>query len=86
MKRMQLNPDKWDLIALPGTPVDAMYSFWAEHKGEPYDWVGCARTVLPFVGREHPLAWFCSEVCATVRAYPEAWRLHPGVLHTVESK
>lgn len=86
IKRMQLDPAKWDVVELPGVPEGAWWHFVAEHIGRPYDFVGCVRTVLPFVGREHPRKWFCSEVCATVIGHAEAWRFHPGVLHAVHSK
>lgn len=86
MKRMQLNPDKWDVIALPGVDEVRLWSFLSDNAGRKYDLIGCVRTVLPFVGREHPHKWFCSEVCAHVIGHKEAWRMHPGVLHAVESK
>ena len=86
IKRMQLNPDKWDVIALPGVSEGAFWSFLADNAGRKYDLVGCVRSVLPFVSREHETRWFCSEVCATVIGHKEAWRMHPGVLHVVESK
>jgi hypothetical protein len=83
-KTMQLNPTKWDLIELHHiTPADVQ-AFLAQHQGKGYDFVGCVRSVLPFVGREHPDHWFCSEVCAAIIGHPEPWRMHPGVLHAVE--
>jgi hypothetical protein len=86
VKHMQLNPDKWDVIALPGVDESEFWNFVHHHKGRPYDLVGCVRSVLPFVSREHETKWFCSEVCATVIGHKEPWRMHPGVLHMVESK
>lgn len=86
LKTMQLSPEKWDVIALPHVSEGAFWSFVIEHKGRPYDLVGCVRSVLPFVSREHETKWFCSEVCATVIGHKEPWRMHPGVLHMVESK
>ena len=61
-------------------------NFVIEHRGRPYDLIGCVRSVLPFVSREHKTKWFCSEVCAAVIGHKEPWRMHPGVLHMVESK
>lgn len=86
IKRMQLDPAKWDVIALPGVSEGAFWNFLADNAGRKYDLVGCVRSVLPFVSREHKTKWFCSEVCATVIGHKEAWRMHPGVLHMVESK
>lgn len=86
IKRMQLDPAKWDVIALPHVGEGAFWSFLGDNAGRKYDLVGCVRSVLPFVSREHETKWFCSEVCATVIGHKEAWRMHPGVLHMVESK
>lgn len=83
LKRMQLDPAKWDVVRMPEVSETAFWYFAVEHKGEPYDWVGAARSVLPFVGREHPRAWFCSEVVAQVRGLSDPWRMYPGVLHAV---
>lgn len=83
IKRMQLNPEKWDLIALPWVDEATYRAFYADHGGRDYDWLGTVRTILPFVGREHPTKWFCSEVCAAIMGTGDAWRMHPGVLHVV---
>ncbi len=83
IKRMQLSSAKWDLIALPNVDESAVWKFFSENRGRPYDLIGTVRTVLPFVGREHPAKWFCSEVCAAVMGHTEPWRMHPGVLHVV---
>jgi hypothetical protein len=83
-KVMQLSPDKWDLIELHHVSPSDVLAFLAQHKGQRYDFVGCVRSVLPFISREHADRWFCSEVCATVIGHAEPWRMHPGVLHAVE--
>lgn len=85
IKCMQLNPGKWDLIALPSVDESAAWNFLADNIGRPYDLLGCVRSVLPFVSGEHPRKWFCSEVCAAIIGHAEPWRLHPGVLHIVTS-
>lgn len=87
LKLMQLNPAKWDVIALPPHVTDTKFwDFTEENIGKKYDLIGCMRTVLPFVSREHKTRWFCSEVCAEIIGHTEPWRMHPGVLHAVESK
>lgn len=86
IKRMALAPAKWDLIPLPTLSADSVHAFYAQYKGQRYDLIGTVRTLLPFVGREHADKWFCSEVAAHVMGYPEAWRMHPGVLHAVATK
>ena len=86
LKHMQLSPDKWDVIALPNVPARMFWEFFRANRGYSYDFIGCVRTVLPFVSREHKTKWFCSEVCAEIIGHTEPWRMHPGVLHAVESK
>lgn len=84
-KVMRLDERKWDLIELPHLSPLVVLAFFSEHQGQGYDYVGCVRSVLPFVGCEHPSRWFCSELCATVLGHAEPWRMYPGVLHAVES-
>jgi hypothetical protein len=86
IKTMQLSPEKWDVIPLPTLPHRAFWHFHDQHLGKPYDLIGCVRTVLPFVGREHAHRWFCSEVCAAVMGHAEPWRMHPNVLHAVTTQ
>jgi hypothetical protein len=86
VKHMQLSPAKWDVIALPHVSEGAYLHFLANHHGQPYDFIGCARSVLPFVRGEHPRKWFCSEVSAAIIGHAEPWRMHPGVLHMITSQ
>jgi hypothetical protein len=82
-KVMQLDPKDWDVLPLATVYPQQVLNFLEQHRGEPYDLIGCVRSVLPFVGREHPTKYFCSEVCATVIGIQDPWRMHPGVLHMV---
>jgi len=84
LKRMRLNPDKWDVVPVHGIDDGAVWHFLSAHAGSGYDLIGTVRTVLPFVGREHPTKWFCSEVAAQVIGIKDPWRMHPGVLHAVQ--
>jgi hypothetical protein len=83
-KTMQLSPAKWDLVELHHITPANVLTFLDQHKGKPYDFVGCVRSVLPFVSREHADHWFCSEVCSAIIGHAEPWRMHPNVLHAVE--
>ena len=73
----------WDLLPLRHIDDTQVINFLVDHDGEPYDAIGCIRSVLPFVSREHPTRWFCSEVCATIIGLHEPWRYTPGLLHAV---
>lgn len=83
IKLMQLNPAKWDIVALHSVNEATVWEFFARHHGEPYELDGAFRTVLPFVGRPQHHKWFCTEVCADVMGITEPWRMYPGILHTV---
>ena len=78
---MQLSPDEYDILPLPTVYPQQVVNFLNAHRGEPYDTVGCLRSVLPFVGREHPRNFFCSECAATIIGFSEPYRFHPGLLH-----
>lgn len=82
-KVMQLDRDRWILTAVPTIYPQQVINFLNDHKGQKYDWVGCVRSVLPFVSREHESKWFCSEVCATIIGLKDPWRFHPNALHCV---
>ena len=80
-KTMLLSPDNWDILPLLGVDENDVLEFFAEKHGAKYDYIGCVRSILPFVSREHSERWFCSEVCAAIMGLSEPWRFHPGVLH-----
>lgn len=82
-KVMQLDPKDWDVIPLATVYPQQVLNFLTENKGKGYDLIGCVRSVLPFVSREHADKYFCSEVVATIIGFPEPWRMHPNALHMV---
>ena len=86
IKRMRLSPDRWDVLPLPDVKERDLRAFVVEYGSAGYDWIGAARSVIPFFGREHPTAWFCSEIAAHIIGIKEPWRQYPGVLHTVVEK
>jgi hypothetical protein len=83
--RMQLSPADWDIVAMPWVSERSVKDFLTQHHGCKYDFIGCVRSVLPFVSREHPEKWFCSEVAGTIIGIKDAWRFPPGDLHSVIS-
>ncbi len=82
-KVMRLDPKYWDILPMPWVTEGDVITFLAEHKGEGYDVIGCVRSVLPFVSREHSTKWFCSETSASIQKISEAWRFPPGDMHVV---
>lgn len=86
IKTMRLSPEKWDVVALPTVTEKDVRDFYAANMGKPYDLIGCIRTMLPWVSREHPDHFFCSEVVATILRHQEPWRMYPGILHVISNK
>jgi len=82
IKSIHMNPNKWDILPMPGVTEADVRAFYAEHAGKKYDFIGCVRTMLPWVGREHPDHFFCSEVAASIWRHAEPWRMYPGVMHS----
>lgn len=80
---MQLSPQDYDIQPMPGVTAADVLGFLAAHKGQGYDIVGTVLTVLPFVAREHPSRWICSEVAAHLMGLADAWRFHPTALHCI---
>lgn len=78
-RRINMSPAEWDLLSVGfADPVYAAQ--WAyDNEGTPYDW----DLILGYI------AWFfpnqddrvlCSEACAEMLGFPEAWRLDPVLL------
>jgi hypothetical protein len=86
-KTMQLSPEKWDILPMPWVDAADVTHFLAEHKGQQYDFMGTGRFALPFLLREHPVKWFCTETAMAIAGYAEPWRFTPASGHSaVESR
>jgi hypothetical protein len=85
-KMMQLSPADWDIVPMPWVSEDDVCNFLAAHKGQGYDLIGCVRSVIPFVSREHPEKWFCTETASAIQKIDDAWRFPPGNLHVFVSR
>lgn len=73
LKPIELDPLKWRVYEIPCENQRATATWFIEHRGEPYDWLG----LLGFVFRRIKglrKAWFCSEACAAALGWPEPWR------------
>lgn len=82
VKRMQLNPDRWDVQPLH-TPVEWVTDLYAKTAGSKYDYFGTGRFAVPWLLREHPTRWFCSEWAAAAIGFNQAWRLSPAGLAAI---
>ncbi len=85
-KDMQLHRADWDFLPLPWVQADDVTAWLEKHKGSKYDFWGTGRFALPFLMREHPESWFCSEVGATLARFEQPWRYTPqGYRNAVHS-
>ncbi len=78
VKRMKLDKSKWDIMLLPRVSEGHLRDCFEKTKGQPYDYFGTGRFMLPFLLREHPVRWFCSEWTAWVMGHAEPWRFSPA--------
>lgn len=85
-KRMKLNPDKWDITPLPWLDADAVYAHYLRTAYAGYDYWGTGRFAVPWLMREHPTRWFCSEWAAAAMGIAEPWRLSPGGLRVIAQR
>ena len=84
MKRMKLSRENWDVLPLTTITAEHVIQCFLETKGEPYDYMGTGRFMLPMLLREHAFHWFCSEWAAWVAGYQDAWRFSPAGLVALE--
>lgn len=82
-KMMQLSADRWEVLPMPWVTADAVWAFIRKHEKTGYDLIGCGRFLLPFLLREHPTRWFCTETVAAIAGYAEPWRFSPADFHVI---
>jgi hypothetical protein len=80
-KVMRLSPARWDILPMPWVTEENVTDWEVEHRGKGYDHAGVGRFVLPFLLREHPDLWFCSETVMDIAGYPDAFRFTPATAH-----
>ena len=65
---------------------DPVFAMMCREQGCPYDWHGAMAAGMPWIAREHPQAWFCSEAvwhamdCMGLVCALPAWRRIPADL------
>lgn len=71
---------------IPDFRADPAWAAICREQGAPYDWHGACAAGVPWLAREHPEAWFCSEAawfflaaCGLVPGL-RAWRRTPADL------
>jgi hypothetical protein len=82
IKRMRLDPEKWDLVACHGIKATNVMVRFSLIEGCGYDYFGAARFAVPliFPARQHASKWFCSEAALFLLglAKGEEWRFEPA--------
>ena len=81
LKRIVVDPAKWTRTPLPAAAARRAAQWARTHEGQLYDW----QLIFGFI------AWLvpnkasrvmCSEACAEMLGFEEAWRYDPCVLHS----
>lgn len=75
-KRIDLGTGRWSLYPLPGADEGLARARFAERDGEPYDWRGAARWVLPVVGQSARRS-YCFELSAAMLGLPNPHKATP---------
>lgn len=81
-KWIELDPAKWDVLAVPGVDSAVAHLWLARHAGAGYDIAGLLGFVWRPVRSAHRL-WFCSETCADIAGVPQGWRFSPNDLAAI---
>ena len=77
MKRIDYDPDHWDILDLPGFDEAAARTWFGSRVGHGYDLLGNLRFVFGWV-REDDGKWFCSEALMAALGFAEPWRFGPN--------
>lgn len=79
LKRMALDPERWDVLTAPLGNRETALGWFKQHQGAGYDYLG----LLGFLARPvtgHQRRWFCSEAVGAALGLAESWRFCPNTL------
>lgn len=77
-KRMELPPERWDLVELEISPKEVNV-FFEKTKGLKYDLIGALGVVLRI--KDSKTKYFCSEWCAECLGIDKPYRFSPNSLY-----
>lgn len=77
-KRMELPPERWDLVELE-ISLEEVMAFFEKTKGLKYDLIGALGVVLRI--RDSKTKYFCSEWCAKCLGIDKPYRFSPNSLY-----
>lgn len=81
-KHIDLTSGRWDVVEIDLSPeqVDGALLWFFKHDGDPYDWAGVVRYVLPFL--PHGLReWVCFEAIGAALGFAGAQKLTANDLY-----
>ena len=81
-KRIEFDPEHWDLIELPDADAASAVKWFEDHAGQKYDVLGLAGFVVRSLPDDR-WKYFCSEAVAAALGFDEAWRLDPNTFAAV---
>lgn len=80
-KRIELDPAKWDLLALPWADAAAILRYFQLTDGHRYGWLTLFASQVFNGNWRDDDAQFCSEWCAAALGLPNPPTYSPGTLH-----
>lgn len=81
-KEIEYEPDRWDIIDMPGIDEAFAREWFVQHEGIKYDVIGNLHFVFAPIGN-CTNGWFCSEAVAASLGITSPWRFDPGTLYPV---
>ncbi len=79
MKKLELNPQNWDLIPIQTLDKARLKTIFNQTQGMAYDYWGAVGIMFPFIKQKRS-KWFCSEWCANVMGLPNPSKYSPEKL------
>ena len=79
-KKINLDPDKWDVIDLPWDVKASIVSYFHKTDHHTYGWMGLIWSQMFNLNRTSDKAQFCSQWCASALGLPNAASLSPASL------
>lgn len=79
-KRINLDPEKWDLIELPWADAAQIVAYFRETDHHTYGWLSLVWSQLFNLNRAAPKEKFCSHWCAAAIGLPNPVIYNPATL------
>ena len=84
-KVIDLKPDHWDLVALPGVTESEVLAYFEKTKGQKYSWLDLILSQIFNWNHDEDGAAFCSDWCAAALGIPNPTMHSPKTLGALVS-